>query len=341
MVFLEMLRAAILGAGGMGQYHGSSLGKIRGVELAAVCGSTREKAEALIKRLDTNANAYSNFDEMLRQEKLDMLFICLPPGAHCGQFEKAANKGIHIFIEKPIAIDSVRGLNMVKAARTTGIHTFVGFHMRYGTAIKKLKLLIDADGVGRPVLFNGRYQCNSLHTPWWRDVYQCGGQVFEQAIHIYDMCRFFFGDAQNTIGRMGNVCHAQIAGYTVEDVSASISQFPSGAIASITATNCAVPEKWDAPIDVVFEKLSVHISDPNTAVFSYILPDGSVKEEHFYKPTDPKFDEVECFIKLIREGGRSPCPIEEGLRSLYFVEAVVESATMDGQKTPVKHRVDG
>lgn len=329
---MEKINVGILGAGGMGRIHGKNLAQIDGARVAAVCDTDSEKAGKLAGEL--GADAFSGFDEMLDRKKLDALYILLPPYAHSGQFERAAERGIHIFIEKPIAIRSERGRSMADAARKAGIRTQVGFHMRYGTAVRKLRGMIDSGQAGRPVLFNGRYQCNSLHTPWWIDVNRCGGQIFEQAIHVYDLCRYLFGHPKAVAGFMGNVCHAGVPGYTVEDVSASVSTFTTGAQAAITATNCSVPGRWDAFFDVTFQNVSAFFRSPDEAEFHYIDKDHE-RVEYFKQEVDQKLLEDRDFIDLVRTGKPSACPVDEGLRSLYYVEAALSSAKLDGEKMTV------
>lgn len=329
---MEKLNIGILGAGGMGHIHAEILAKREDVRITAVCDNNLHKAQELGGAFP--ATAYSNFDEMLSKEHLDILYILLPPYAHNGQFEKAAEHGIHIFIEKPIAITGERGRLMAEAAGRAGIKTQVGFHMRYGSAVKKLREMIAAGLTGRPVLFNGRYQCNSLHTPWWIDENRCGGQIFEQAIHLYDMCRYFFGHPGNVASFMENICHADVPGYTVEDVSASISTFTNGAKAAITATNCSMPGRWDAFFDVTFQNVSVFFQSPDEAEFHYIEKDGE-RVEYFREETDHKLLENYDFIDIVKNNKPAACPIEEGLRSLYYVEASLFSAKMNGKKTRV------
>jgi len=329
---MEKLKVGILGAGGMGHIHGKNLSSMEDVEVVSVCDTDSGKARELAVSL--SANAYEDFDEMLSKEKLDVLYILLPPYAHRGQFEKAAEQGINIFIEKPIAITSERGRSMVDAARKAKIKTHVGFHMRYGTAVRKLRKMIDSGQAGRPVLFNGRYMCNSLHTPWWIDVNRCGGQIFEQAIHLYDMCRYLFGHPKSVVSFMGNVCHATVPGYTVEDVSASVSTFTTGAQAAITANNCSIPGRWDALFDVTFQNVSAFFKSPDEAEFHYIGKDDE-RVEYFKEEVDHKLLEDRDFINIVKTGSPSVCPIDEGLRSLYYVEASLFSAKLDGKKMSV------
>ena len=108
-----MLRAAILGAGGMGHRHAQSLKELETVSLRAVCDVKESAANELAQSY--NARVYTDFDKMLREEKPDLLFLCLPPFAHNGEVEKAADLGIHIFIEKPIALEEVRARTIVQS----------------------------------------------------------------------------------------------------------------------------------------------------------------------------------------------------------------------------------
>lgn len=331
---MSQLQVGMLGAGGMGQVHMDHLLRIEDAKVSAVCDVDLSRAINLADRAD--AKAYQDFDEMLEKESLDILYILLPPFAQNGQFEKAAEKGIHIFIEKPIAITGGRGKSMVDAARKAGIKTQTGFHMRYGSAVNKLCRMIKEGTAGRPVLFNGRYQCNALHAPWWRDVNLCGGQIFEQAIHVYDMCRYLYGHPKAVAAFMGNICHSAVPGYTVEDVSASVSTFTTGAQAAITANNCAVPDKWDALFDAVFENVSVFFKSPDEAEFHYVSG-GKETVEYYNNPIDHKFAEDEDFIRTVKENLPCFCSIEEGLRSLLYVEAALNSAKLDGEKLRIEN----
>lgn len=329
------VKIAILGAGNMGRGHGRRL-EAAGARIVAVCDrSVKARQEFLAEMEETDIREYEDFDEMLDKEDFDGLFICLPPFAQDNQFEKAAKKGKHIFIEKPIALNTETGKRMVQSAKANGIITRVGFHMRQGQAVKRLKQLITSGKAGRPVLFYGHYACNSLHTPWWIQVDLCGGQIFEQAIHLYDMCRNLMGEPRYTCGIMNNLCHGNIPGYTVEDVSASVSGFGNGAVASITANNCEIPGQWKGIFRAVYEHVTVDCEDHNHAVFTYT--DGEIPEEEVISSDlDPYEDEVREFLSCMERGVDTSCNIMEGYKSLCFVEAVVASAKMDGQKTAVK-----
>jgi predicted dehydrogenase len=326
-----MLKAAILGAGGMGRRHADSLKKL-GVPITAICDTDAKQAKDFKNVMDlSDAVVYQDFDIMLNKGDFTMLYICLPPFAHSGQFDKAALKDKHIFIEKPIALHSSVGVSMVRAAKQSGITTMVGFHMRKGAAMKRLAELIQSGKAGKPVLFNAQYECNSLHTSWWIKADLCGGQIFEQAIHINDLCRFFFGDPKFVEGVMGNVCHNHLLEYTIEDVSACIAGFTTGAIASITANNCAVPGKWIGKVTTIFEKLTANFADYNHGTITF-TSDPEPKTEIIESDMDPYFEEDKEFAECVESAKPTSCPITEGFKSLCFVEAVTRSAKLDGIK---------
>lgn len=326
------IRLAIIGSGNMGQRHATTLESIKEASLVAVCDMNAQKAQDMASRF--GCKAYSDFAEMLDLEKLDALIICLPPFAHQGQFEAACRKGLHVFIEKPIALTMERAESMVAAARAANNLTQVGFHMRFGTAVKKLKQLVESGQAGQPILFNGRYQCRSLHTPWWMDVNKSGGQIFEQAIHLYDLSRYLCGEPATTQAVMDNLNHRQIPGYTVEDVSASVTRLASGAIAAITATNCAIPGRWDAFADISYENVHVSMVNPDQAVFSYMNGTVQTSEEIWDEPSELYGNEIREFVECLSAGRTTICPIDDGFRSLRWVDAVVRS-TSNEKHTPI------
>jgi predicted dehydrogenase len=325
------LNAALVGSGFTAQTHTKSLVKIPEVSVKAVCDINLEAAKA-ITALVPDVNVYDNFNVMLKNEKIDILYVCIPPFAHNGEVEKAAGKGIHIFLEKPIALTLERGESMVQAVKKAGVVTHVGYHMRYGKAVKDLKRLIESGEAGRPTLFDGCFQCNSLHADWWQAKDKSGGQVFEQVIHIYDLAMYLFGDVDCVSGYIANLAHKTAPGYTVEDTSVSLLKFKNGALANISGTNCPPPGRWDNPFSVVCENITAHFAANNDAVFYYTKKDP-VQELHVKADPDPLFryvEETKAFINAVRGISAENACIAEGLKGLKMVDAVSRS---DGKLT--------
>ncbi len=324
-----MLRIGFLGMGLMGKRHAENILKIEGLRIVSFCSSPREEAFAFNEAHALNAAIFDDGFEMIQKVEMDVLYICLPPFAHTGQFEAAVKKGIHVFIEKPIAQNIDRATLMHNAVQENNVLTQVGYHMRYGGAVKKLKNLIDTGVAGSPLLFTGHYECNSLHTPWWKDVTKSGGQVFEQVIHLYDLALYFMGPAAKVSGYLANLNHKDVDGYTVEDTSISNIVFSNGTLGCITGSNCAVKNEWNANFRIVCQNMVVDFEDYNNAEFIYT--DGEKKRVEKYACNDDvMLEEDKCFISSVQNREKPSCTLEDGYNSLLLVDTVVKSSEKNG-----------
>jgi predicted dehydrogenase len=327
-------RAAILGIGGMGSTHAKTLLKAADVELVALCSVPENGAKAYAEKNGLSAAIYSDGKKMIQNEKPDLLYICLPPFAHDGQLEMAAGQGAHIFVEKPIAINAERAKSMAEAVKKAGVRSQVGYHMRFGYAVSQLKEKIDSGAAGLPTLYTAHYECNSLHSPWWIDVNKCGGQVFEQVIHLYDMAMYLMGQPEAVSGYIANLTHRGTPGYTVEDTSVSAIRFANGSLGSITGSNCAVPGRWSAMFRVVFSSLVADFTDPNNAKFIYT---AEKNREEIVTGGNLMYQlEDEYFLDVVR--GRKPefAPVAEGFAGLKMVSGVVASALSGGNFVDIR-----
>ena len=185
------------------------------------------------------------------------------------------------------------------------------------------------DGVtGKPTLYSANYECNSLHTPWWIRRELCGGQIFEQIIHLYDMAYYMMGDFASVSGYVANLCHQDVPNYTIEDTSAVSIRFKNGTLGSITGSNCAVPDRWAGIFKIVFENCVAEFPDFNEVKITYTK--GGVREEHLIFDDDVRWEENRYFIDMVK-GEKPPfATIEEGLEGVKIVAGAVKSSENGG-----------
>jgi len=321
-----VLGIGLIGCGGIANAHMQVLSNISEVQLVSFCDIVEEKAREFNNRYAKgNATVYSDFSRMLEKEKLDAVYVCLPPFAHSNEVELAAEKGVHVLIEKPIALDMKKARSMVDAAKRHGIKTQVGFQLRFGAAVERFRNMVENGEAGPVGLFLAKYYCNSLHSPWWRDKSRSGGQVVEQIIHLYDLSRFMAGEPQSVYCKMDNLFHRDVEGYTVEDVSASILRFKNGGLGVISATNFAIPGKWLHEINVVSRSLTASFTDANNAVFT--LTNRPWEEQLTIASRKNLSEAVSLdFLNAIKRDCPTRNPIEEGARSLSLVLSARRSA---------------
>ena len=331
---MEKVRVAIVGMGNMGRGHSMDMVKIEEAELVAMCDANPEACESFKKEKGIDCLVYSDFYKMIEEIELDAVYICLPPFCHDGQVEAAAAKKIAVFIEKPIALDVVRGEAMKKAVEENGIVSQVGYQMRFGNATERFVELLKSGKAGRPTLFTANYECNSLHGPWWRDKEKCGGQVFEQVIHLYDMAQYLMGPATAVSGHVANLCHQDVPGYTVEDTSVANMTFASGALGCITGSNCAIKEQWNGKYRVICQNLVADFTDHNHGVITYTDEhEGSV--EIIDGKNDVTLMEDQYFIDAVLGKHEPFATIPEGFADLKLVASVVTSSENEGKVVAV------
>ncbi len=314
-------RVGIIGCGGFAHTHAQIISDLPQTKLVACVDVERERAEAFSHRYaGGKARVFTDFEKMFDQVKVDLVYVCLPPFAHSNEVELAAERGIHVFIEKPIARTMALANQMVRAAKKAGIKTQVGFMLRHMGAIELVKEQLESGEAGRPALFAGRYYCNALHAPWWRDKSKSGGQVVEQVIHTYDLCRHLLGRPTSIYCRQNDLFHQEVEGYTVEDVSATVIEFESGALASIVGTNTAIPGKWLSAWDLVTERRTVYFADGNHAVI-HLTDRADPTQMSVVSEKDGYRAETLDLLNAIETDGETRCPMSEGAETLRLVLA--------------------
>jgi predicted dehydrogenase len=323
---MKPLRTAILGCGGFAHRHAQNLITLpEEIELSAFCDHHDWNARAFSEKYtDGKGSIFTDPREMFEEASLDLVLICLPPFAHSDEVELAAQHGVHIFIEKPIALSSETAWRMVEAAEKARVKTQVGFMFRFGTAIERLKGLITSAEIGPAGLMSARYFCNSLHAPWWRDRTKSGGQLVEQVIHMVDLMRYLMGDAVSVYSRQENLFHRDVENYTVEDVSATIFGF-QGALGVIYATNGAIPGKWINDYRLVSQKLTAEFTNANNAVFHFTA-ETPVRTETITSEKNIHLAEIQDLLTAIHTDGQTRTPLREGAKSLELALAATQSA---------------
>jgi predicted dehydrogenase len=310
---MKPLRTAILGCGGFARRHAENIVAMPDqLELVAFSDISQDHSDAFAQKYaPKNSRVYTDFHPMLDEAKLDLLVICLPPYGHSDEVEAAAARGIHVLIEKPIALTTEQAWKMVEATETARIKTQVGFMYRFGAAVTELKSLIESGKAGQVGLMSARFFCNSLHADWWRVRDKSGGQLVEQIIHMVDLMRYLMGNPQTVYSLQNNFFHRDMVDYTVEDVSGTVMGFKDGGIGVIYATNGAIPGKWSNDYRVVARNLTAEFSDANHATFTYTggpyLQNVSIASDQ-----DNYRLELLDLLKAIETGGDTLTPMREG-----------------------------
>jgi len=186
---MEEVRLGFIGTGGMASAHMNNLKNFDDVKFVAMCDVSEDRAKQRAEEF--GGNAYTDYQRMYDSEELDAVYICTPPFAHGPQEIIACQKGVAMFVEKPIACELDTAVIINDHVEKSGVITSVGYHWRYGGNAQHAKAELEKETQILGAL--GYWMGGMPGVPWWRVRAQSGGQHVEQTTHIFDLARFVLG----------------------------------------------------------------------------------------------------------------------------------------------------
>ncbi len=151
----QIIRAAIVGTGFIGPAHLEALRRLPNVEVVALCEVTQELANEKAKALGI-PRAYV-FEEMLKQDDIDVVHICTPNFLHYSQAKAVLEADKHVICEKPLAVKIHEAEDLVKIASATGLVNAVHFNLRYYPMVRQMKTMREKGELGEVYSVMGSY----------------------------------------------------------------------------------------------------------------------------------------------------------------------------------------
>jgi len=322
---MAKLRVGFIGAGFIAGVHAERLSKFEEIEIVAFTDIVREKAQNLASKY--GGNVYTDYHEMFSKEKLDAVYICIPPFAHKDEVMIAAENGIHVFIEKPIALDLRLAEEMVKSVEKNGVKSQVGYVFRFTAGISGAKRLIESGDVGKVLHFQCAYLGNMLFLigkkHWWKDESKGGGHIVEQVTHVYDTVRYLLGEADEVFSYTSRFMEKVDPDWRVEDGHVAVLKMRNGAIVSMFSSACYRGFNWLWRI--ICEKAVMELPNPHKIMVWFREKD---EEKIVEKNLDFYAEESRDFINAILNDRDTKVPIREGYNTLKLTLAVKKAAKL-------------
>lgn len=293
----------LIGAGGMAAAHMDNLDALD-AELVGVCSRTEESARELAA--PRGATVYPDAETLFETADLDAVIVSIPPYAHEGQEQLAAEHGVDLFVEKPIALSRDTAREIHDAVETHGLVTQVGHQFRYADVVERAHELL-ADRTLTQI--EGRWIDEVPPLPWWTQKDESGGQLVEQSTHIFDLVRDFGGEVAACAAFGGQRVVTDEIDFADSTVVAM--RHEDGVVSQVTSTS-ASPEK-DVSLEFVAEDCRLEL-DLVSHTLTGTVDGESVKFEGEQRPYRK---ELADFVEAVEAGdpAQPRSPYADALRT--------------------------
>ena len=260
----EQVCFGIIGCGVIGPTHAKAISGLPDARLVAVADVVAEQAQQLADRY--GATPYTNVQEMLDCEQLDVVNVCTPSGLHGDVACQAMRSGRHVIVEKPMEISHGAIEQMLRVQQESGVKMAVISQHRFDPATRQVFELVQLHAFGRLVLGNAQI-------PWWRSqkyydsgawrgtwALDGGGVLMNQGIHSIDLLQWLLGPVRTVYAYTDTLAHRM----ETEDVAVAVLRFDNGALGTLAGTTGAYPG-MGARIEVYGDRGSAVLADDRLA----------------------------------------------------------------------------
>ncbi|MBH49864.1 MAG: hypothetical protein CMG69_03830 [Candidatus Marinimicrobia bacterium] len=221
------IKIGIIGMGRMGITHYSIINSHSKV----VIDSIVEPSSFILSMMNKYfpVKTFKDFNLLFTEEKPDAILVCTPPNMHYPIIKKAAEFGIHVFVEKPFTTKYKEASELSKLFLKNNLVNQVGYVFRFNDIFIKVKEYLKLGVIGKTIRFKSEMFSGTITRPnngsSWRDSRESGGgAMYEMASHAIDLVNFLIGNPDKIIGSSLN----QVYSKKVEDVVSSTFLYNNG-----------------------------------------------------------------------------------------------------------------
>ena len=332
-----MIRFGVLGLGHIGKRHAQSIGANPHTLLVSMADIRSCSDCGADEYLEENVSWCESLDELLAHSNdLDIVSICTPNGLHAEQAIAILNAGLHVVLEKPIAL-SVEDAEKIKAASdASGKHVFCVMQNRFSPPSQWLKGVVDSGDLGqiRQVhiqCFWNRDDNYYLKDGWRGSIDLDGGPLFTQFSHFIDVMYWIFGGIKNPQSRFHNQAHTHNTEF--EDSGQITFDFEKEGWGSFTFSTAVDRSNFESSLTLIAEKGTVRIAGQymqevvHCDIEGYTMPElpssappndygaykGSASNHHFV---------IDNVVNCILNGSTIATPLSEGIDVVSIIESM-------------------
>lgn len=334
------MKVGLIGCGGMGTTHNLSLKALSNKLDIQVTAIAEIRPEFLEKaaNLWPEAKTYATGMELIEQEQLDVVHICLPSYMHTEHAVEAMKKGFHVFIEKPVCLTKEDGEELLEAEKKYGVQIMVGQVIRSFEEYGYLKEVYDKNTFGKlKSLVLKRMSGDVIwgYEDWFHDEEKSGSAVLDLHIHDLDFLRYMLGEPDSF--------EVRATSFDSGMINQIITLYEFGSVFATAEgmwdVSPAIP--FEAEFRACFEEATLVFKSSLEQTLTIYKKDGTLESPEFHPEYNveneeseinvsnlgPYYTEIKYFLECLRDGKKaSIAPLIEGVKSVNLALMEWEAA---------------
>lgn len=264
------MKYALIGCGRISTNHIKAAVNNK-LEITAVCDIQPEHMETLLEKHnlqeESSIKRYTDYKVMIKEMQPELVSIATESGNHAEIALHCINHGIHVIIEKPMAMSIADANEIIRCSEEKKVKVSACHQNRFNIAVQEMRRALESGRFG--TLSHG-----SIHVRWnrnqdyytqalWRGTWaQDGGALMNQCIHGIDLLRWTFGgEIEEVYGQTRQQFHHYLE---TEDVGMAVIKFKNGTIATVEGTTNVYPQNLEETLYIFGEKGTVKIGGKST-----------------------------------------------------------------------------
>ena len=332
----ELIRFAIVGFGNIGRRHAEHILHNPATQLVAIC-DTKEQVQ---DKVPEGVKFYTDLQQMLATTQVDVLCVCTPNYLHEPHTIAGLEAGVHVVVEKPMAISVAECDRMIAAAQKADKTIFAVKQNRYNPPVQAVKQLLTKQELGEVYMiqvncFWNRGDAYYAESNWRGKKQTDGGCLFTQFSHFVDILYYLNGPVTEVNGWVRNYAHRHNT--EVEDTGSFVLKGTNNAIVNFNFTTCAYERNMEGSITVFAEKGTVKIGGQylNTieyqqlqaATIPHINITAKANDYGLYQGSMSNHDKViQNVVDVLHHGKAVMTGAEEGREVVRMIEQMYGAA---------------
>jgi UDP-N-acetyl-2-amino-2-deoxyglucuronate dehydrogenase len=327
-----IIHVGLIGLGSISYAHEagfSEMGEL--AQVVAMCDINAEEVDSRIG-MYAGCEGYTRYQDLLNNEKIDLVDITVPHELHYEIAREALRKGKHVLVEKPITVKSEQGVELIDLAREKGVKFSVAENTRFVTAYQKAEEILEKGILGEILtvrtLIAGSEVYRIKNPNLWHGKFPYGGVILDSSVHNFYLFKWLFGGVGEVLGFASKL----VPEGEMEDNGLILGHLANGAEFQLN-TSCTMEIPWTERVEIYGSKGGMIIDQLVNPVIKYYLGsndiDGVTIEGVPFDPLGWKFNsmvaEINDFVSAVVDDRPPLINPGDALYALQAVEAVAKS----------------